>query len=254
MSFIQRMLSSVGIGAASVDTILSTDTFTQGEMMNGTVIVRGGNVEQKIDEIYLSVKTIYKSKSDDVKSTGDLAKYKLATGFVIGPNETKELPFSFRLPYHTPITTMGRTRIWLETGLDIKSALDPSDQDSIRVAPSRLLQALLQATEQLGFRIRQVEVEAAPYHMSGVSPIVQQFEYVPYSGEFRGKLDEFEIVPIVEEHQVTVFMEIDRRARDLGGLFAEMLDVDETRVRLTYTEQDLPNLSHMLYQQLSQYS
>lgn len=253
MSFFKRMLSSVGIGAASVDTVLFKDQFMQGETINGVVTIQGGDVEQQIDEIYVSIQTYYKGGSEETTKVGTLNKHKLAQAFVIAPNEKREFPLSIHLPFHTPLT-MGKTKIWLETGLDIKSAMDPSDQDHIRVVPSELLNALFVAIEQLGFHTRQIETQEAPYHLRHMTHIAQQFEYVPYSGPFQGKLDEFEIVPVAESNQVTVFMEIDRRARDLGGLFAEMLDTDETRVQLTYGINDLPNLRDMLYEQIDRWS
>ncbi len=251
MSFMKGLLSSIGIGAAEVDTILLKNQFVQGETIKGTVMVKGGSVEQQIDDIYVSIQTDY--KSDDTRTTVTLNKQKLSQPFTIGPNEKKEFPLSISLPRHTPLT-MGRSKIWLETGLDIKSAIDPSDRDYIKVVPGELLAPLFQAVEQLGFRTRQIETQRAPYHLQHIANIAQQFEYVPYSGPFRGKLDEFEIVPMVEANQVTVFMEIDRRAQGLGGLFSEMLDIDETRVQMTYSASDIPNLRDMLYQQISRWS
>lgn len=251
MSFFKRMLSSVGIGAAKVDTVLFKNQFTQGETIEGVVTIQGGDVEQKIDDIYVSIETHY--KGEDTTEVGTLSKHQLAQSFVIAANEKREFPFSMQLPFHTPVT-MGNTKVWLQTGLDIKSAIDPSDQDHIQVFPSELLNALFVAIEQLGFTTRQIETQKAPYHLQHITYIAQQFEYVPYSGPFQGKLDEFEIVPIVQANQVTVFMEIDRRARNLGGLFAEMLDTDETRVQLTVGPNDLPNLRNMLYEQISRYS
>lgn len=251
MSFMSRMLSSVGIGAATVDTILFKNQFAQGETITGTVTIKGGQVEQQIDDIYVSIETDY--KSDETRVTVTLNQQKLSQGFMIAANEKKEFPFSIQLPFHTPLT-MGRSKIWLETGLDIKNAIDPSDRDYIKVVPGELLAPLFAATEQLGFRTRQIETQKAPYHLQHITKVAQQFEYVPYGGPFQGKLDEFEITPIVEAHQVTVFMEIDRRAQGLGGLFSEMLDTDETRVQISYGANDLPNLGEILYQQISRWS
>ena len=67
MSFFNKVLASVGIGAATVDTKLERDQVVPGEEIKGIVEIRGGNVEQKIDDIYLSVNTQYVKESDDRK-------------------------------------------------------------------------------------------------------------------------------------------------------------------------------------------
>ena len=43
---------------------------------------------------------------------------------MIPANENREIPFSFQLPYETPLT-YGKSKVWIKTGMDIKNALDP---------------------------------------------------------------------------------------------------------------------------------
>lgn len=45
MSFFNKMLASVGIGSAQIDTKLEKDRLKPGEMISGIIEVRGGNVE-----------------------------------------------------------------------------------------------------------------------------------------------------------------------------------------------------------------
>ncbi|MDX1655865.1 MAG: sporulation protein, partial [Candidatus Competibacteraceae bacterium] len=163
MSLFNRMLSSVGIGAAKVDTLLQAERFCPGDMMNGIVRITGGNVEQRIDDIYFTVHCNYLVEQDEQKidRTATLAHYKLSEGLTIAPGEQRELPIALQLPWETPLT-MGRTRVWVSTGLDIKQSLDPADNDYIQVVPGRLVSALLEAVRNLGFRLVEAETEAAP--------------------------------------------------------------------------------------------
>jgi len=62
-----KMLSSFGIGSAKVDTKLHKNSYIAGEELTCVVEITGGKVEQKIDEIYLSVKTKYIKERDDKK-------------------------------------------------------------------------------------------------------------------------------------------------------------------------------------------
>lgn len=59
MSFVNKLLASVGIGSATVDTKIFRSELVPGEEVEGIVQIRGGNVEQQIDSIYLSLYTTY---------------------------------------------------------------------------------------------------------------------------------------------------------------------------------------------------
>lgn len=238
MSFLHRMLASVGIGAAQVDTVLEKATFEPGEQLRGVVRVKGGQVEQQIDTIYISLMTQYVREVDDKKvfENAELGKYRVSEPFRIGAGEQRELPFSFPIPLHTPLS-VGRTPIWLKTGLDIKSAVDPTDADRIEVTPNKEIRTILDAVAQLGFRLREATCEYAP--RLGYSVFVQELEYVPVSGPFRGRLDELEVIVAPQNDYVDVFMQIDRKASGLSGLFAEAMEIDETNVRCRITQATL---------------
>lgn len=256
MSFFDKMFASVGIGAAKVDTILTNDRLIAGDEVSGKVVIQGGKVEQDIDEIYLKVITSYERERDDKKFREEcvVGKYRLTERFTIGVNEKKEVPFSFDLPIDTPVS-YGKTRVWVETGLDIKNAIDPSDRDYIDVHPSTLMSQLLNAVTDLGFRLREVDCEAAPYQLKRRLPFVQEFEFVATKGEFRGRLDELEVVFLeTNQDRMEIFLQVDRRPTGLGSLFSEMLNLDETNLRLTVTSSEIHLINEKLLQILRRHS
>ncbi|MFZ3587669.1 sporulation protein [Bacillus sp. DJP31] len=256
MSFFNKVLASVGIGSAKVDTKLYKERYVVGEEVKGIVEITGGNLEQPIDEIYLSLATTYIKESDDKKytQTGVINKFRVLEKLTIAPNEVREIPFSFNLPLNTPLS-MGRTRIWIQTGLDIKNAIDPSDKDFIEVTPLPLVASVLTAVSELGFRLREVECEEAPRYLRGSHLFVQEFEFVPTGGAFRGKLDELELTFFPKsESTVEIIMQVDRRARGLGGLFSEALAMDESNVRLTVNENDIPTMGNKIFDVIKRYS
>ena len=57
MSFFNKMLASVGIGSAKVDTKLEKSSYEAGEQIKGEVEIYGGNVEQQVNAIYLTIYT-----------------------------------------------------------------------------------------------------------------------------------------------------------------------------------------------------
>jgi sporulation-control protein len=239
-----------------VNTKLSKGQYIVGEKVTGVVEISGGNVEQPIDEIYLSLLTTYMKESDDKKytQTGVIAKVRVLEKLSIGPNETKEIPFTFTLPFDTPIT-LGRTKVWIHTGLDIKNAVDPTDKDFIEVTPPPIVKAVINSVQELGFRIREVECQEAPRYLRGKLPFVQEFEFIPTSGKFRGKLDELELIFIPRSvASVDIVMQVDRRARGLGSFLAEAFEMDESNVRLTVSQSDIPTMTNKLVEVINRYS
>lgn len=256
MSFFNKVLASVGIGAATVDTKLVNDQIAPGEELKGIVEIRGGNVQQSIDDIYLAVNTQYVKESDDQKYnvTTTIERIRLASACTVAPNEKREIPFSFILPIDTPLS-MGKTKVWVTTGLDIKNAVDPSDQDYLHVKPGKLQEGVLNAISSLGFRLREVECEQASYRLRQRLPFIQEFEFVPVSGPFRGRLDELELIFLLTSATTGhLHFQVDRKARGLGGFLSEALEMDETNIRLSVSIEDLPFIQQKIQAMIQQYS
>lgn len=244
MSIFKKLLASVGIGAAKVDTRLDNDAIIPGEMINGEVHIQGGDIYQEIADIYLYIATEYKREIDDntVREKCVLVKYRLSEHLGLKPNSTEVIPFSIQLPYETPLT-IGHQPVYLQTGLDISLAIDPQDTDYIQVLPHPLMQAVLDALNNLGFQLHQVDCEYNP-HWGNNYPFVQEFEFRPF-GNYRSSLDELEVIFSLHADALEVFLELDRRARGLGGFLAEAFDLDERYTRFRVTPDSLNNLPEL---------
>lgn len=243
---LKKWLASVGIGSARVDTQLAKDQLTPGENFQGKVVVEGGNTEQQIDRINLFVMTEALRERDDKKFYEKvvLHKFSLSESFTIGEGEKKEFDFEFTLPIQTP-PTLGRTKVWIQTGLDIPSAIDPKDRDYIQVQSHPSMSTVLDAIYNgLGFHLRKVEME-----YSKRLGYIQEFEFLP-SNEFRADLDELEAYFFLKEHEIEVVLQVDRRAKGLGGLFAEALEMDESYVRVTFSHAEVEKGTNYIAGQL----
>lgn len=253
MSMFKRMLASAGIGAAEVNLMLHQDTVSAGDMVSGVVEIKGGRVDQTVDDVYAFVRTRYVKEHNDSKTNVEatLAKVLLAEKFTVEAEKVYEFPVSFQIPACTPVT-MGRTPVWIHTGLDIKEALDPTDQDHLQIRPHPHAAVVLDAVDLLGFRLRELSCEYAPHYgkPNGLS-FVQEFEFVPTS-MFRGELDELEIIFYPDENGVGLLMQVDRKARGLAGLFAEALDADERFVKLRFERNDLAAGANHIANQLAE--
>jgi sporulation-control protein len=151
-----RLLSSIGVGSATVDTRLERDELTPGEEVSGVVEVKGGDSEQEVSGIRLEVQTHYKRKSGDrtVTETGTIEHFPVSGHRIVEANSRDEIPFSFRLPYDTPLT-LGRSSVWIRTALDVRMAFDPSDSDVVTVRPNPAMRSVLDSMQRLGFRMRE---------------------------------------------------------------------------------------------------
>lgn len=247
MSFLQKALATVGIGAATVDTRLAQSSCFPGDTLTGEVHLRGGKVAQELDAIYLLVATKYKRESGDSTYYVEhvLARHQLAEHGVIAPGETRVVPFSMRLPEETPVT-VHKVPVYVKTGLDIPGALDPKDQDYIQVQPHPLMTAVLNAVQALGFQLVKVDCEYS--HLGILSqPFVQEFEFRPI-GAYRSRLTELEVIFRLRGEVLDVFLELDRRGRGLAGLLETAFDMNERFVQVQVTPATTGALESMLAQ------
>lgn len=248
MSIFQKALASFGIGAATVDTVLDHDTYTAGDLIQGNVHIKGGNVAQKIDAIYLSLDINFTNKSSDksYEDTASILTKKITDPFTIEAGIEKTIPFSFNLPYDAP-ATFGRTKAWLHTGVDIKMAVDPNDKDAVTIRPAPLVSHLLTTIKELGFQLREVECEKAGLRMSTRHPFVQEYEFVPTADSFKGYLDELEVVFVKQSaKQIEVLFQIDRKARGFTSFLSEAFDMDESYVNYTFTMNDVESMPQIV--------
>jgi sporulation-control protein len=230
----KKLLSSIGVGGARVDTRLHADSFVPGGEVSGETHIVGGSDAQEFNRIYLAVSTRYKHEDSTHEHT--LVEHDIAGRMQIGAGEERSVPFSFRLPFETPLS-LGHHGVTVHTGLDISGAIDPSDADGIQVSPHPLQQAVLSAAQNLGFGLRQVENEYAP-RKGAPLPFVQQLEFRP-GGRYAGRLEELELVfKLRGDDALEVLVELDRRAGGIGGLLESALEMNERVSRLTVTRSD----------------
>lgn len=238
MGLFKKILLSVGVGGAEVNTELSQSSVRIGEDIQGVVNIVGGSAEQNIDRVEVELKTEYIKEVDDAKQkhTATLAKLVVDRDIAISPNEKKQIPFTFRVPDHTPIS-MNRRNVWVETELEIPLAIDPEDRDYVEIRPSRTMEVVLDAVlNVLGFRLREVECKAG-YISGSQGGFLQEFEFVPQLA-FRGALDELEITFLPASEGVNLFMQIDRRARGFKSFIQEAAGLDEKHIILTISNYD----------------
>lgn len=239
MSLFKKTLASFGIGSAKVDSVLQQEVLYPGQKVNITIHVYGGSIAQEIDNIDLKLycRYIKEVPADNDKSKHNathmrrvpasyvLAKWSLPYAFTIAPGESRDFEIELDVPWNTPVT-IGDSKVWLETGLDIAMAKDPTDKDILTVRPDPLLDGIFTALEEQGLRIRQVECE----EVDGFAmPFVQEFEFVPTTGPFHGRWRELEVVAYRTEDTLQMWFEIDRHRQGAKGMLASLLGLGDLK-------------------------
>ncbi len=241
MSFFKKTLASLGIGSAKVDAVLHQDVLIPGESASLTIHVYGGATDQAIDHINVKLcckyveEVICKDNRNDARRREKetrhfvLDAWQLPYAFTIKSGEEREFEVELAVPWNTPVT-IGDSKVWLETSLDIASAIDPSDKDTLTVRPDEVMDGIFSELEEQGLRIRQVECEAAK---GFALPFVQQFEFVPTTGPYHGLVREVELLLYRDEQQLDMWVEIDRQQKGLGGMISRFIGNDEVTRKLT---------------------
>ena len=244
----KKVLASVGIGNASVDTVLPSATVTPGETVDAEVNISGGSAEQEVGAIRFELETKY--ATEEGYEEADIDRFTLTEDLTIEPDREETRSVEIEIPYGTPVT-LGNVDVWVETELDIDWAVDPEDTDYLDVRPTPRLQAVFDAMEELGFSFRSAECEADPYDRYGTgNRFVQEFEFRPQAGPFRGDLDEVELVVSESPAELTLFIEIDRR----GGLLSELAETDESKTSLTIRDADVDSVRDDLERTISKFA
>ncbi len=256
MSLLKRVMESVGIGSVKVDTILHQEHAYPGGELEGTVTMFGGQTDQQVDQVSVRLLTEYrkKEKSRDseriVVKQHCLASIQLNEPFTLQAEEKSELPFHLTIPYETPLT-LGNTKSWIKTGLDIDWSVDPIDTDFLTIVPDPLSNTVLEALDLLGCRIKKEACEYAP-KLSRAVPFLQEIELAP-GPSLRSRVEELEIYLFPEPQGLHLYLEIDRRNRGLSGWFAEALDLDEKTTRHFLTTEDLADGPHAFASRLESF-
>ena len=240
----KKVLATVGIGNATVDTVLASETVRPGEAVGAEIRVEGGNAEQEVRRIDLEFETYY--HTDDGRREGTVDTARLTDGFVIEPDASRTIDTRVEIPWGTPLT-LGGVDVWLETELDV-TGVDPEDEDYLDVWPTDRMRAVLDAVEALGLSLHTAKNEEVPGW--GHGRFVQEFEFRTSGGPFAGDLDEIELIFDPTPERLTVAVEVDRR----GGLLSELTETDERRDSLVVETADADAVERDLRQVIERHT
>ncbi|MGD6831812.1 sporulation protein [Sutcliffiella halmapala] len=245
MSLFTKLVASVGIGSAKVDTKLKKNYFMQGEVLEGVVEIIGGSTSQKIDAIHLKLMTLYGREGSNILTNTVIHAHKLNDPFTIHAGERKEIPFTFRIPLETPITMQDPQTgknvppVWIATEADVKNAIDPKDKDYITIEPTEVHEKILDALRVLGLKFHQMESQKLPFNLKSEKLFGQQYEFVPTFGKYFKRLEEIEVYIFQGDEETTVLFDVDKRRKTPLSSIADTFNLDQNRGSVTFKNEQI---------------
>ncbi|TAF34645.1 MAG: sporulation protein [Cytophagales bacterium] len=219
----KKLFASMGFGSAEVNTHLNNNSCYPGGTISGVTHVKGGSVDLDIDDLFINLVAKVKRPSGDSYYYEDItfAKLKLTDKFKLPAGSTRELPFTLTVPHEAPITRYqgfsfgSGAPVGIRTALDIDDAVDKYDFDQVNIDPNPAMTRFLQAVDQLGFRLKKVDLEYGVIR-GGTLPFYQELEYSAYNTRYSGRVNELEVTFIGKPNTCEVVLEIDKRT-GFGG-------------------------------------
>ena len=218
----KRMLSALGVGGPSVDTVLTNPNTRPGLTLEGHVRLFGGEVAADIEQISLALVTRVEVESGDSEFAGTMEFYRMPVSgaFHLAPKQELQIPFQLPVPWETPITDVYGQHLHgmvmgLRTDVAVARAVDKGDLDPIAVHPLPVHERILDAFARLGFRFKNADLERG--HIYGVQqtlPFYQEIEFFA-APQYAHTIREVELTFVTNPHTVDVIIECDKR----GGLF-----------------------------------
>lgn len=201
----RKLLAKVGIGSATVETVLESTAVTPGGTVDATVRVRGGGVEQRVDRLDLVFETRYRDADGERSGRADqryrstaVGSTTLAENLILRPDTDRTRNVSVDVPGHTPVT-FGNIQVWVDTVLDVPDAVDPGDRDHIEVRPGARMDAVLNAAESLGLSLHTADCEVDRDGVYTERAFFQEFEYRPTGdADIDAEVVEFVFDPVRE--------------------------------------------------------
>lgn len=220
----KRLLTAMGVGGPTVDTVLSQPHTRPGLTVDGTVQLTGGQQPAEIERVVLGLETRVEVESgdSDYQTSTVFHRLPITGAFVLGPGEHRSLPFQFPVPWETPVThVFGQPLhgmvMGLSTEVAVARAVDKGDLDPIGVHPLPAQELFLQAVASLGFQFVRADVERGSLRgIRQTLPFYQEIEFRA-GGRYAGRIGELEVTFVAAPDGIDVVLEADKRGGFLSA-------------------------------------
>jgi sporulation-control protein len=136
----KKFLSSIGIGSLKVETVVERPNLNEGETLNGTIYITGGDSEQTIEYVELHVvKQIDEVREDSDFQLIENIVAKQSLDFVSTLKSKGSLMQQFEIvPDERWLVENPKTKLLLRTIVHVDKGVDAQDEDEFTYTASAL--------------------------------------------------------------------------------------------------------------------
>jgi sporulation-control protein len=221
MGIARRSRGTGGTGL-SVQTTLPNPSTRPGLVLTGEIQIVGDYQDAPVDHLVLGLFTEVEVEAED----GWLVEfYRVAVSeaFPVPAGSRRSVPFSFPLPWETPIThvrgsQLGGMAMGLRVELELARKVDPQDLVGVAVYPLPVQQLILDAFVRAGFRLRQVRVQGGRIpRVAQILPFFQDFGFWA-AAQYADRITEVGVMFVMDPAGADVILAIDRWAQVDAGV------------------------------------
>lgn len=214
----KKVLSALGVGGPSVDTVLDNPNTRPGLALTGQVRIKGGNQPVDLDGVTLSLVTRVEVEGHDTEYDAmvEFHRMPVAGRMQLSAEQEMSIPFQFPVPWETPVTDVYGQRLrgmtmGLRTELAVARAVDKGDLDHVAVHPLPIHERILDAFVRLGFQFKTADLERGRIaNVRQTLPFYQEIEFFA-APQYAHSMREVELSFVTNEYGVDVVLECDKR-------------------------------------------
>ncbi|MGH3468142.1 MAG: sporulation protein [Thermocrispum sp.] len=230
----QKVLASFGSGGAQIDCRILDRTTHPGRPLRGEVQLLGGEVEQAINALSVSLMARTQAVGErGQERTEDVVfgTQQLVGRELVRPGQQIRVPFEVPLPWEMPISSffgkpLTGVGVGLQTTLDIENAVaDPVDLDAAAVEPLPVQKRILDAVSKIGFTFSDAVLRKGQIGGTSQSlPFYQEIRFAP-SPRFAKVFTRLAITFLTRADHTQVILDVNKKVRvSKSGGFAGAAD------------------------------
>lgn len=212
----RKLFASLGIGGASVETVLAEPNVLPGGVVQGEIGVSGGAAAQSVQALSVGLRARAEARGQGEKREDvTFHEQQLGGALELTPGVQLAVPFALVVPWETPLTCLlGQqltgVKVGVTTQLNIARALDSTDLDPIVVHPLAAQQAVLDGFGALGFTLKSADLEMG--RIPGTRQTLPFYQVIELQapGWYHG-LREVEVSFLSDGQAMDVVMEMDKQ-------------------------------------------
>ncbi len=228
MSFLNKVGAAVGIGAAGVSVGTDASSYHWGDILQGTVVVTGGSVEQVAGEIQVSLMEHWVTRDNDGDDEHHYRHHNtqtIAREVTLPPQSVQQWSFSIPVPHGVVMS-----HDWYaHARVCVPRAVDRTGQAAFDMLPPASLMGLGNAL-----------CEALPMRLSsrGNSGARAILDFAP-GDQYKQYLDGVKLVFAEDGEQLRGFVEVNPQERSFADRLKALARADRVKHELTFAAEPL---------------